>query len=92
MSDQEYIDMNDKIKSKLACFYDFGTISYQQMLALKRSVSHIFNAITQYNTPSIYTNDNWDSSLDSIIYLSMIKTAIKSKHQRYLNYDPELLA
>jgi hypothetical protein len=91
MTDQEYVDMNDKIKSKLASFYDFGTVSYQQILALKRSVSHIFNSINQYNNPTLYTQPNWDSSIDSIIYLSMIKTAIKSKHQRYLNYDLELI-
>ena len=45
----------------------------------------MFHAIDRYNSAD--WKGSWDSLLDELVYVAMIKTAIKSKHQRYLSHD-----
>jgi hypothetical protein len=49
----------------------------------------MFTAIDHYNGAD--WKGDWDALLDDLVYIAMIKTAIKSKHQRYLTYDTQLL-
>ena len=45
----------------------------------------MFNAIDRYNAAD--WRGNWNALLDELIYIAVLKTAIKSKHQRYLVYN-----
>ncbi len=49
----------------------------------------MLRAINNYNN-SDYRQE-WQERLDELIYISMVKTAIKSKHQRYLAHDTQLI-
>ena len=89
LSDDECQVLRERVSMNLAEFIDFGSISYQQIQALSQASSHLFNAINAYNNAD-YTAD-WHERLNDLIYISMVKTAIKSKHQRYLAHNSNLI-
>ena len=89
LDDAECQVLRERIRLNLAEFLDFGCICYQQIQALAKAAEPMFRAIDSYNSAD--WRGNWDSLLEELLYVAMIKTAIKSKHQRYLAYDQQLL-
>lgn len=89
LGDDECQMLRERIRLNLAEFLDFGCICYQQIQALYKAAEPMFRAIDRYNAAD--WRGDWRPLLDDLLYLAMIKTAVKSKHQRYLNHDPQLL-
>lgn len=59
------------------------------MQAISKYADAMFTAIERYNSTN--WQNEWTERLDDLIYIAMIKTAIKSKHQRYLIHDSTLI-
>lgn len=80
--------INQQRVTNLAEFLDFGQIGFQQMQALGEHCTHMFEAIALYNEHIAFANQDYneytqhiiDSRLPALVFVSMVKAAIKSKH------------
>lgn len=71
--------MNINIKNNIAEFIDLGTIGISQLDILFNNHQALFDAIGRFND-----HLDWKYLINDLIYLVMIRFAIKTKHQKYL--------
>lgn len=56
------------------------------MTVLKNNIDHMFHHFGIYNL-----GNHWSKCLNSLIYIVMMKYAIKSKHHKYIHYDESII-
>ena len=67
-------------------FIDFGTIGFSQLNAIHKNADHIFRALDAINTK------HWSLYIKDFVYLTLVRYAVQTKHQKYMKYDEALLS
>lgn len=83
VDDERYANMLQSHQNgNVIRYIDFGNICSNQIAVLEANAERIFEAINAYNAGAHYTE-----ALASIIYITCIDYAIKTRHHKHVNYN-----